>query len=152
MINEQAIVRRATGAQAELELERDSSCGGCEARDGCGVGALGRLLGRRRNSLVIDTDRRLLPGDRVVLALPERALVRLSLLVYGLPIAGLLGGALLPAALWADAPDAVAVVGGAAGFCIGAKLAARRSARLPREAVVPKIVDIEVNPANRSGS
>ena len=152
MISEQAIVRRATDTQAELELRRDSSCGGCEVRDGCGIGALGRLLGRRRKSLVIDTDRRLRPGDRVVLALPERALVRLSLLVYGLPLAGLLGGALLPAALWPDASDAVAVIGGAAGFCIGAKLAARRSARLPRGAVTPKIVDIEVNPANRSGS
>ncbi len=152
MISEQAIVRRAAGTQAELELRRDSSCGGCEVRDGCGIGALGRLLGRRRNSLVIDTDRRLRPGDRVVLALPERALVRLGLLVYGLPLAGLLGGALLPAALWPGAPDAVAVISGAAGFCIGAKLAARRSARLPRDAVTPKIVDIEVNPANRSGS
>ncbi len=152
MITEQAIVRRAAGARVELELQRDSSCGGCELRDGCGVGALGRLLGRRRNSLVIETDRRLRPGDSVMLELPERALVRLSLLVYGLPVAGLLGGALLPAALWPDAPDAVAVVCGAAGFCVGAKLAARRSARLPRGALLPKIVDIEVNPANRSGS
>ena len=152
MISEQAIVRRVEGAQAELELQRDSSCGGCEVRDACGIGALGRLLGQRRKSLVIDTERRLRPGDRVVLALPERALVRLSLLVYGLPVAGLLGGALLPAALWPGAADAVAVIGGVAGFCIGAKLAARRSARLPRGAVMPKIVDIEVNPANRSGS
>ncbi len=152
MITEQAIVLRAAGPQVELELQRDSSCNGCELVDGCGVGALGRLLGRRRKSLVIDTDRRLQPGDRVVLAVPERALVRMSLLVYGLPLVGLLGGALLPAALWPGASDALAVVFGATGFAVGVKLAAWRSAWLPRSVLLPKIVDIEVNPANRSGS
>ena len=152
MITERAIVRRADGTQVELELERDSSCGGCELRDGCGVGALGRLLGRRRKSLRVDTTRRLAPGDRVLLALPERALVRLSLLLYGLPLVGLLGGALLPALLWPGAPDAVAVVGGAAGFCVGAKIASRRAEGLPRGGLLPEIVDIEVNPAKRSGS
>ncbi len=152
MITERAIVRQTNGAQVELELERESSCGGCELRDGCGVGALGRLLARRRKSLRIDTERRLEPGDRVLLALPERALVRLSLLLYGLPLAGLLGGALLPALLWPGTADAIAVFGGAAGFCVGWKFASRRAAGLPRDALLPAIVDIEVNPANRSGS
>ena len=152
MITEPAIVRRAVGPRVELELQRDSSCGGCELRDGCGVGALGRLLGRRRKSLLVDTDRSLRPGDRVLLGMPEAALVRLSLLVYGLPLAGLLGGALLPALLWPAAPDALAVACGAAGFAVGAKLVAWRSAWLPRGQLLPKIVDIEVNPANRSGS
>ncbi len=152
MITEQAIVRRAGDARVELELERDSSCGGCEVREGCGVGALARLLGRRRKSLVIDTDRPLRPGDRVVLALPERALVRLSLLVYGLPLFGLLAGTVLPAALWPQASDAWMVFGGVAGFCVGTKLAAWRAGSLPRGQLLPKIVEIEVNPANRSGS
>ncbi len=152
MITEQAIVRRAVGARVELELQRESSCGGCEVRDGCGVGALGRLLGRRRKSLLVETERRLQPGDRVVLGLPERALVRLSLLIYGSPLAGLLGGALLPAVLWPGASDALAVAGGATGFWVGAKISAWRSKQLPRGLALPKIVDIEVNPVKRSGS
>jgi sigma-E factor negative regulatory protein RseC len=60
------------------------------------------------------TGARLAVGDRVVVALPDRYLLLVSLLVYGLPLAGLLSGALLGlAALGSD-------LGAAAGAAAGA--------------------------------
>ncbi len=52
-------------------------------------------------------------GQRVVVALPDRYLLLVSLLVYGLPLAGLLGGALL--GLAAAGTDLGAAAGAAAG-------------------------------------
>ncbi len=54
-------------------------------------------------------------GDSVVVAVPDRYLLLASLLVYGLPLAGLLGGALAGfAALGSDLGAAVGASAGAA--------------------------------------
>ena len=60
------------------------------------------------------SNRPLAVGERVVVAVPDRYLLLVSLLVYGLPLAGLLGGALLGlATLGSD-------IGAAAGAAAGA--------------------------------
>ena len=93
MLSETAIVKRRLDDRVEVELLRESACAGCDLSQGCGTGALGRLLGKRKRPLLVSSERDLRPGDRVVLSLPEAALARISLLVYGLPILGLVIGA-----------------------------------------------------------
>ena len=63
--------------------------------------------------MTFSTARRLAVGDHVVVALPDRYLLLVSLLVYGSPLAGLLGGALL--GLAAVGSDLGAAAGAAAG-------------------------------------
>jgi sigma-E factor negative regulatory protein RseC len=60
-------------------------------------------------------------GERVLVALPDSYLLLVSLLVYGLPLAGLLGGALLGLAAFGSDLGAAA---GAAGGATSALLAA----------------------------
>jgi sigma-E factor negative regulatory protein RseC len=60
-------------------------------------------------------------GERVVIALPDRYLLLASLLVHGLPLAGLLGGALCGVAAFGSDLGAAA---GAAGGAVSAVLAA----------------------------
>lgn len=150
MITEQAIVTGRDGNRVEIELQRVSACGGCELNQGCGTGALGRLLGRRTKPLVIETRQDLKPGDHLELALSEAALVKASLLAYGLPLlcmiaAGLCAAALGAAELW------VAILA-VAGFYLGFKFAAHCTSVLEQGALIPYIVRIDVNPAQRSGS
>jgi sigma-E factor negative regulatory protein RseC len=144
MLTESALVTRRDGNRVELELQRSSACDHCELNQGCGTGALGRLLGRRSRPLVIETDKDCEPGDTVLLELPESALVRVSLLLYGLPLLGLLLGGLLGALLalaeWLVV--GIALVGLFAGF----KLAARTTRRLEQGGQAPYIRDIRVNP------
>ena len=128
MITEQAIVTRCNGNVVEVELERGSACGGCELNQGCGTGALGRLLGRRSKPLVLETERRLQPGDRVQLGLEESSLVKLSLLAYGLPLLSMVIAGLAAASMaMADGWVAAASV---SGFVIGFKIAAAMSRSL----------------------
>ena len=53
----------------------------------------------RAQRMTFATQRLLTVGDRVVVAVPDRYLLLASLLVYGLPLTGLLGGALARAPL-----------------------------------------------------
>ncbi len=67
------------------------------------------------------TERPFAPGERVVVALSDRYLLLVSLLVYGLPLAGLLGGALFGlAALGSDLGAAAGAAAGAASVLLAA--------------------------------
>ena len=150
MLTEPARVLRREGRRIELELQRGSACGHCELSEGCGTGALGRLLGHRVRTLTIETDRGCQPGDEVLLALPEAALVRSSLLLYGLPLLGLLCGAAL--AIMMGFSEALVVSGAVLGLFAGLRLAAHRARKLEQSGFAPYISAIRVNPgpADRS--
>jgi len=143
MLTESALVTRRDGDRVELELQRSSACDHCELNQGCGTGALSRLLGRRSRPLVIQTDRDCKPGDRVLLELPESALVRASLLLYGLPLLGLVLGGLLAALL--AVPEWLVVVIALLGLFFGFKLATRTTQRLEQGGQAPYIRVIQVN-------
>ena len=66
-------------------------------------------------------DRPFALGDRVVVSVPDRYLLLVSVLVYGMPLAGLLGGALVGlAALGSDLGAAAGAAAGAASVLVAA--------------------------------
>lgn len=93
MIEEQATVTAVHGALAEVVTLRRSACGSCNAKGGCGTSLLATWFPQRtlrfRLANVIGAN----PGDTVLLGLDEGFLQRGSLLLYGLPLVGLLLGA-----------------------------------------------------------
>ncbi len=150
MITEQAVVTRCQGKQAEIRLQRQSACGHCELSQGCGTGALGRLLGNRSRPLVIETPYALKPGDTLVLNLSESAMVKASLAIYGLPLMGMMVAGLFAAL--AELADAMVALVSIAGFFAGFKFARYYSQTLEQDRLTPYIVDIQVNPGSLSGS
>jgi len=144
MLTESARVIRRDGNRVELELQRVSACGHCELSQGCGTGALGRLLGGRTRPLVIETDQDCRAGDRVLLAMPESALVTASLLLYGLPLAGLLLGGL--GAMWFDPAEWLVAAAAALGLWAGCKIAARITRGIERRGQAPFISSVGANP------
>ena len=150
MLTEAAIVTRRDGNRVELELQRGSACGNCELSQGCGTGALGRLLGRRSRPIFVETEQNLEPGDEVLLALSESALVRASLTLYGLPLLGMVMAGLLAALL--SSPEWLVVTAAVAGFYGGYRLAANLAGRLEDGQLTPYIVDIRLNPGIDAGS
>ena len=150
MITEQAVVTACENGQVEVRLQRASACGHCELSKGCGTGAIGRLLGNRSRPFRVETDRDLKPGDEVLLGVSEAALVRASLLVYGLPLIAMITTGLL-AALAGLAEPWVALIC-VAGFFTGFRYASRLARRLEDDLLTPYIVDIRVNPGPFKGS
>ena len=144
MLTETARVIQRDGKRVELELQRGSACGHCELSQGCGTGALGRLLGKRSRPLVIETDQDCRAGDLVVLAIPEGALVSASLLLYGLPLLGLLLAGLV-AMSFALVEWQVVVIAGC-GLFVGCRLAARLARGIEIGRKTPYIREISMNP------
>ena len=108
MIEEQAIVTGLDGDLAMIQMQRHSACSHCELSKGCGTGAIGRMLGHRSKPLAIRNNFNLKVGDSVLLGLPDKAFLKASLLIYGLPLIALMGGGLL--AQWAVAESELSVI------------------------------------------
>ena len=106
---------------AELAARDASTCGRCAARTGCGHGLLDTLGRGRYRTFVVP--RSALPtavtvGEELLVGVPEGAIVRAATLVYGLPLAGLVAGAVL-----ASGNDAAALLAACLGFVLGFLLA-----------------------------
>lgn len=101
MIEETARVVAAEGEFVWVETQRQSTCGSCAARQGCGTATLAKVLGQRRTRVRALNRNVARVGDQVVVGIHERALVRGSLAVYAVPLLGLLAGGTVGAQLQA---------------------------------------------------
>ena len=106
-----------------VETIRQSTCGSCAARKGCGHGLLNRYTDGKRGYI------RVLPGakglancaidDQVRISIPEDVILRGSLVVYVLPLLCMLGGAVLGSVFFEGRGDALVILGAACGFGVG---------------------------------
>lgn len=105
----------------------EGGCGSCGGR--CGARRLAELFSARQRNFLIQSTLFLQPGDRVVVGVPAGAVLTGALWLYGVPLAGVFGGAVLGAALAGSdsgvgllGSDFAAVlgmlVGGAAAFLL----------------------------------
>lgn len=79
-----------------VETLRKTTCSSCSANAGCGQGLMDKLgVGRRRGFVRVLSDLQLALDDVVVIGIREELLLKTALLVYLLPLLGLLGSALL---------------------------------------------------------
>lgn len=92
MIEENAHVLRVSPGVAWVEAQRQSACGSCQVRGGCGTSVLASVMGKRQNSVRALDPVGVQAGDQVLIGLQERALVRASFSMYLLPLVGLFVG------------------------------------------------------------
>ena len=97
MIEETAQVVAAEGEFVWVETQRQNTCGGCAANKGCGTSALAKVLGNKLTRVRALNRGVAQVGDQVVIGIDEQALVRGSLAIYMVPLAGLLLGAVVGA-------------------------------------------------------
>ena len=118
MIEERAVVIGIEQDIASLEVVRRSACGLCDQTRGCGIS----LFGHRNNVFKAQNSIHAKAGDDVIVAIEEHAVLGSALLVYGIPLAALLLGAILGNALSSGSTsqaDAYALIGAAAGLLLG---------------------------------
>ncbi len=117
MMQEQAIVVEVKGSQVSVETDRQSSCGHCSAKNGCGSALLGKFFNRNQQYLTINTDLSLSVGDRILLGLDESALLRGSFIVYAIPLLMML---LVPIVISQfDFSEIVSILSAVVGFSAG---------------------------------
>lgn len=95
MMEETAMVLEVREGQAYVSAHRQSSCGHCSARSGCGTSVLSRYIGRRSMQMWVDDPIGVNINEEVVIHLPEAGLFNASFLFYLLPLIVFIGFAIL---------------------------------------------------------
>ncbi len=86
MVEESARVLKVDGDVVWVQAIAKSACGSCQAQKGCGHSLLAKVgqkqidLPVARNGLDVQAD------DQVIIGVPEQAILRSSMLMYGLPL------------------------------------------------------------------
>lgn len=102
-----------------VETIRQSTCNACSAEKVCGQGIMNRMGSGKRHHLKVPLDGRdpqdFQPNDEVTIRVPDGALVGAALLVYLVPLLGLIGGMLFFEARFAE-PAIGALLGFGSGL------------------------------------
>ncbi len=125
-------VRATVGAPGEVLCAPGATCPRCARGEGCGQAA---WFSRRQPCRLTVLTGAAQPGQEVMLELPARRLLQAAALVYGLPLAGLLGGAVAGQ----GAGEAGAALAGVVGLLAGV-IAARRLARRFARRLSPTVI------------
>ena len=119
MIYERGRVTRRSGSYAFVSSEGQRSCARCAEGRGCGGGLMAQILGKRLYEVRAQTaDRTIEAGDEVLLGIHGSALLRLSALVYLVPILCLTAGAWVGALSGEIGSVIVAIAGFAGGLLV----------------------------------
>ncbi|MCF7983575.1 MAG: SoxR reducing system RseC family protein [Thiohalocapsa sp.] len=159
MIEQQAIVIACRNDVADVEAVRASSCGACSVNGACGTSLLDRVLGRRPLRLSVPNGIGARVGDRVIIGVPEAALLRAAVAAYLVPLLGLIAGAIAGQEVGMllggeGAAAAASLLGGIGGFAAALqwvrghshKLAEDpqyRAVLLRRETAIPVSVELK---------
>jgi sigma-E factor negative regulatory protein RseC len=111
-----AHVVAVNGTVAWLEPEQTGSCGSCAASGSCGAKGIGTMASRLEfRRFQIENESNLAVGERVVVGIPNNALIKAALTAYAIPLATLLlAGALAQWRFGSDLVTMAAMVGGLA--------------------------------------
>jgi len=144
MIEETGQVVDVQDAFAWIESEHTSTCGACNVRKGCGTAVLAKVLGQRRVHLRVLNRINARVGDTVVIGISESGLVRGSLAVYAVPLAGLFAGAIAGDVLgqhyFPGGADPLAIAGALAGLAAGLFWLKRFSRRTENDAAYQPVI------------
>lgn len=130
MIEQVGRISRVEEARAWVTC-RPAACRACEEGRGCGAGVFAGLLSRSPSRFAISGVKGVKPGDRVVIGLDERRLLSGAWRLYGLPLAGLMVGALAGGAAGGAGNDVAVLVGATTGLMIALWGARQARGRAP---------------------
>jgi len=86
MIEESARVLRVDNDTVWVEAIRQSACSSCSAQKGCGHSLLAKAGQQRIEVPVIRNGIDVKENDQVLIGVPEQAVLKSSLLIYGAPL------------------------------------------------------------------
>lgn len=111
MVTEEGVVEKTFNREALVRIQRTSSCEGCSSRGAC------RVISERDMMVQVANPPGAKAGDRVEIRVPTGSLLKASLLVYVLPVAALLVGAVAGRA-WAPSLHIQSTLASILGGCL----------------------------------
>lgn len=94
MLEEDGIVVSVSEGMAEVRVTPRSACGSCSASNGCGTSLIASIFPERNSRFRVKNTLEARAGEQVVIGLHDSALQAASLVLYLIPLAGLILGAM----------------------------------------------------------
>lgn len=149
-MKEHAHVVAVADGVAWVEKVRQTQCGGCSLRNGCGSAVLAKVLGSRRNRIKVIDPLSVRVGDMVAIQLDESALLRVSFAVYMMPLFSLFVGATVGkfafAPILAEYTDGVVALSAILGLFVGALWLKQYSRRIANDKRYQPVIGQIVEP------
>ena len=143
MVETRAIViKQVAGGQALVEAIREGGCSLCAGSKGCGGGTLSQLFCVRPRRFRANNAANAHVGEEVKVSVTDGVLLQSALILYGLPLLFMFGGAFIGAQWLDSAVDqdigaaTGAICGLVCGFLLAAYVASRRRLAGLAEAVI----------------
>lgn len=114
-----AIVKRLEDDFVWVETNPATSCSRCKGGNGCSSVSISRLFCSSKQQFKVINHLPLAIGDVVTIGLADEVMIKTALWSYGIPIAGLVFGALLGGWLFPNVADLASIVVGIIGFVLG---------------------------------
>jgi len=89
-MSDKGIVVKITSSKIFLESYRDQPCGLCGKNQGCGNSLWGKFLNHKSDMIAVDNNVEVKQGNIVNIHYDERKLLKISLMIYFVPLASLL--------------------------------------------------------------
>jgi sigma-E factor negative regulatory protein RseC len=139
MLETRAIVVQIDGQHALVQANQGNGCGQCNGK-GCGTGKLSQLFCSKPRQFQVDNPINAAVGDQVIVSVMDGAVLRGIALVYMLPLALLVAGAMLGSlAAQAEQRDGYAAAGALIGLIGGFALSRWIASRQTRQQNRPYI-------------
>ena len=87
--------RRGSQYEVMLSCEQQTSCSSCSSQKSCGTGVVSKALGNKTLLWHLTTAQQVKVGQSVEIGFPELSLIQSAMIVYLLPLFGLILGALV---------------------------------------------------------
>ena len=89
-MSDKGIVVDVSLKKISVESYRDKPCGLCGQTQGCGNSLWGKLLNHKKNKIQINTEESFKKGDIVEMHYDEKKILKISLIIYFIPLISVL--------------------------------------------------------------
>jgi len=119
MIEEQAIVIKASKERVTLEVVRSQPCGLCGQVRGCGNSIWGKIFSHQSGHIETHNKLNAKLGDIVILGIDETLMLKSSLMLYGVPLLLMFLGMVIANSLAHEMVEFYTLVGAILGLFLG---------------------------------
>jgi len=138
MVEENAKVLKVEGDVVWVQAIQQSACGSCQAQKGCGHSLLAKTGQRQIDLPVARNGLEVSVNDQVVIGVPEQAILKSSMLMYGVPLGAMLVVATIMSLL--GLTELMVILGSFISLLVGFFWVARHAKTLSIEAWHPKLI------------
>ena len=119
MIEEQAVVIKASKDRVTLEVVRSQPCGLCGQVRGCGNSIWGKIFSHQTGHIETRNNLNARLGDTVILGIDETLMLKSSLMLYGVPLLAMFLGMIIAHGFAKELVEFYTLIGAVTGLFLG---------------------------------